>query len=124
MQAQGIEDRANHVRELFLAAADEVYRQYGIRVKTQVDFPQAKPEDFVDTEFQLTDGQHYDTKCRQPKFNIGDVVTLNSGGVAMNVSNVNVTSPVVECLWTDEIGRFYCEIVPESCIRLYQEGSN
>jgi uncharacterized protein YodC (DUF2158 family) len=124
MQAQGIEDRVNHVREMFLAAADEVYRQSGIRVKTQVDFPQSKYEDFANADFQLPETQYDDAKCRQPKFNIGDVVTLNSGGVAMNVSNVNITSPVVECLWTDEIGRFYCEIVPESCIRLYQEGSN
>lgn len=123
------QDRIDNIRSLFQRAADECLRQTGVNVKVAVEktadssaeFHAADKPGFQKIYDELVD---CDATPLANKFNIGDIVIFNSGGTAMNVSNVNNYYPVVECVWTDEMGHYYCEIVPESCLRLYQEGSN
>ncbi len=123
------QDRIDNVRRLFQRAADECQKQTGISVEVKVAEPKTQTTEYFPSPQESFKPVHdafvdYDAAERQPRFNIGDIVIFNSGGTAMNVSNVNNYYPVVECVWTDEIGHYYCEIVPESCLRLYQEGSN
>jgi uncharacterized protein YodC (DUF2158 family) len=128
------QDRIDEVRQMFQRAAEACQRQTGIRVDVKVAEPTKSPtvatnsyspEDVSDGFSKVYDSfVDYDAPERQPRFNIGDIVIFNSGGSAMNVSNVNNYYPVVECMWTDYAGSFYCEVIPESCLRIYQEGSN
>ncbi len=58
------------------------------------------------------------------KFNIGDIVVLNTGGVAMNVANINHQSPLLLCMWMNQSGDIINHFIPASCLSLFQEGSN
>ena len=144
--------QAEHVRQLFQKASDACYLQTGIRVRCIInnndgeDTPEQLSDAEEHTRYFDRDGntspapgtdrgdgfavQYSDfetgpeSRRHEPRFNIGDIVCFNSGGAAMNVANVNNLYPVVECIWTDLDGTYFQEVIPESCLRVFQEGSN
>ncbi len=126
------EGKREVVREMFIVAADEVFRQTGLRVVTyfadefEKGFAPIEPADDNYTDLYGLGGevQVRNSATGIRKFAIGDTVVLNSGGSAMNVSDVNIKYAVVRCIWTDTDGQFYEAVIPESCLRIYLEGSN
>lgn len=127
-QAPNPVEKLSMVRNMFLAAAYEMSKRTGFDIRVAVN----GPDEATDTP---TDGAEVATASSNltgddapemvlPRFNIGDVVCLRSGGIAMNVSDTNPCYAVVRCIWTDEEGNFCEQVIPESCLNLYQEGSN